>query len=188
MAQDTSKSAVIKSHARHLLFLSVGCPPCYNEIQRLVNRLRINIQRLVKIVDNFNSSASGQLVVDTNFERRLKELTEAVNKLLDKAESSNSTDRALQEQLEVLDSRMEDISDVISYVWNETNVTEERIDSAVGNITEAEASINRSRALLDEAEGLLLDKGARALNESINAANSSSEQAIRMAEIRNEVV
>lgn len=127
-------------------------------------------------------------MVDTNFERRLKELTEAVNKLLDKAESSNSTDRALQEQLEVLDMRVEEISDVISNVLNDANVTEERIDSAVGNITEAEASINRSRALLDEAERLLLDKGATALNESIHAANSSSEQAIRMAEIRNEVV
>lgn len=170
------------------MFLSVGCPPCYGEIQRLVNRLRINIRRLVRIIENFNSTSSGQLVVDTNFERRLKELTEAVNKLLDKAESSNSTDRALQKQLEILNSRVDKINNVVTDVWNNTNVTEELISSAVGNISEAEASINRSRSLLDEAERLLLDKGAMALNESILAANSSSEQAIRMAEIRNEVM
>lgn len=126
--------------------------------------------------------------MDANFERRLKELTEAVNELLNKAESSNSTDRALQEQLEVLNSRVDRINEVISDVFNNTSVTEEVIASAVGNIFEAEASINRSRSLLDEAERLLLNKGATALNESIHAANSSSEQAIRMAEILNEVM
>ena len=171
-----------------IFFFAIGCPPCYNEIQRLVNRLRINIRRLVKIMNNFNSSSSGQLVVDANFERRLKELTEAVNELLNKAESSNSTDQALQEQLQILDSRVEKINEVISDVSSNTSVTEEVIVSAVGNISEAEASINRSRALLDEAEKLILNEGARALNESIQAANSSSEQAIRMAEILNEVI
>lgn len=139
-------------------------------------------------MNNFNSSSSGQLVVDANFERRLKELTEAVNELLNKAESSNSTDKALQEQLQVLDSRVEKINKVISDVSNNTSVAEGILASALGNISEAEASINRSRALLDEAEKLLLNKGARALNESIQAANSSSEQTIRMAEILNEVM
>lgn len=126
--------------------------------------------------------------MDANFERRLKELTEAVNELLNKAESSNSTDRALQEQLEVLNSRVDKINEVISDVFNNTSVTEEVIVRAVGNIFEAETSINRSRSLLDEAERLLVNKGARALNESIHAANSSSEQAMRMAEILNEVM
>ena len=171
-----------------IFFLSLGCPPCYSEIQRLVNRLRINIRRLVKIMNNFNSSSSGALVVDANFERRLKELTEAVNELFDKAESSNSTDQTLQKQLEVLNSRVEKINEVITDVSNNTSVTEDVIASAVGNISEAETSINRSRTLLDEAEKLLLNKGARALNESIQAANSSSEQSLRMAEILNEVI
>lgn len=170
------------------LILSVGCPPCYSEIQRLANRLRINIRRLVKIMNNFNSSSSGQLVVDANFERRLKELTKAVNELLSMAESSNSTDKALQEQLQVLDSRVEKINEVLTHVSSNTSVTEAVIASAVGNISEAEASINRSRTLLDEAERLLLNKGARALNESIQAANSSSEQAVRMTQILNEVM
>jgi len=139
-------------------------------------------------MNNFNSSSSGQLVVDANFERRLKELTKAVNELLSMAESSNSTDQALQEQLQVLDSRVEKINEVITHVSSNTSMTEAVIASAVGNITEAEASINRSRTLLDEAERLLLNKGARALNESIQAANSSSEQAVRMAQILNEVM
>ena len=126
--------------------------------------------------------------MDANFERRLKELTEAVNELLNKAESSNSTDKALQEQLQVLDSRVEKINKVISDVSNNTSMTEEIIASAVGDISEAEASINRSRALLDDAEKLLLNKGTRALNESMQAANSSSEQAIRMTKILNKVL
>ena len=126
--------------------------------------------------------------MDRNFELRLKELTEAINKLLNKAEKSNSTDRALQEQLEVLNNRVDKINEVISNVSNNTNVTEDVIASAVGNISEAEASINRSRTLLDEAEKLLLNKGTDALSDSIHAANSSSEQATRMAEIRSEVM
>ena len=170
------------------IFFALGCPPCYNEIQRLVNRLRINIRKLVKITNNFNSSSSGQLVVDENFERRLKELTEAVNKLLNKAESSNSTDKALQEQLSILDDRVNKINEAVSDVSDNTGLTEEVIASAVENISEAEAAISRSRTLLDEAERLLLNKGARALNEAIQAANSSSEQAVRMAEILNEVM
>jgi len=139
-------------------------------------------------MNNFNSSSSGQLVVDANFERRLRELTKAVNELLSMAESSNSTDQALEEQLQVLDSRVEKINEVITHVSSNTSVTEAVIASAVGNISEAEASINRSRSLLDEAERLLLNKGAMALNESIQAANSSSEQAVRMAQILNEVM
>ena len=166
---------------------SIDCPPCYNQIQLLVNRLRINIRKLVRIIEHFNSSSSEDLVVDRNFERRLKELREAVNKLLEKAEKSNSTDRALQQQLEVLNERVDKINGVVTDVWNNTTVTEQLIASALGNISEAEASINRSRSLLDEAENLLVDKGAKALNESILAANSTSEQATRMAEIRNEV-
>lgn len=126
--------------------------------------------------------------MDENFERRLKELTEAVNKLLNKAESSNSTDKALQEQLSILDGRVNKINEAVSDVSDNTSLTEEVIASAVENISEAEAAISRSRTLLDEAERLLLNKGARALNEAIQAANSSSEQAVRMAEILNEVI
>ena len=170
------------------IFFALGCPPCYSEIQRLVNRLRINIRKLVKITNNFNSSSSGQLVVDADFERRLKELTEAVNELLNKAESSNSTDKSLQEQLSILDGRVNKINEALLDVSDNTSLTEEVIASAVENISEAEAAINRSRTLLDEAERLFLNKGARALNEAIQAANSSSEQAIRMAEILNEVM
>ena len=126
--------------------------------------------------------------MDANFERRLKEMTEAVNELLTKAESSNSTDKALEEQLRILDDRVNKINEALSDVSNNIRLTEEVIASAVGNISEAEASINRSRKLLDEAERLLLNKGARAINEATQAANSSSEQAIRMAEILNEVM
>ena len=126
--------------------------------------------------------------MDENFERRLKELTEAVNKLLNKAESSNSTDKALQEQLSILDGRVNKINEAVSDLSDNTGLTEEVIASAVENISEAEAAISRSRTLLDEAERLLLNKGARALNEAIQAANSSSEQAVRMAEILNEVM
>ena len=48
--------------------------------------------------------------MDANFERRLKEMTEAVNELLTKAESSNSTDEALEEQLRILDDRVNKIN------------------------------------------------------------------------------
>ena len=125
--------------------------------------------------------------MDPNFERRLKELKEAINNLLEKAEKSNSTDRALQEQLQVLTERVDKINQIMTDVMNNASVTEELISSALGNISEAEQSINRSRLMLDEAEKLLVDRGEKALNESILAANSTSEQATRMAEIRNEV-
>lgn len=124
--------------------------------------------------------------MDPNFERRLKELKEAINNILEKAEKSNSTDRALQEQLQVLTERVDKINQIMTDVMNNTSVTEELISSALGNISEAEQSINRSRLMLDEAEKLLVDRGEKALNESILAANSTSEQATRMAEIRNE--
>ena len=138
-------------------------------------------------MDQFNSSSSGGIIVDPNFERRLKELKEAINNLLEKAEKSNSTDRALQEQLQLLTERVDKINQIMTDMMNNTNVTEELISSALGNISEAEQSINRSRSMLDEAEKLLVDRGEKALNESILAANSTSEQATRMVEIRNEV-
>ena len=153
-----------------------------------MNRLRVNLRLLVKITKHFNGSSTGELVVDVDFESRIRELTEAVNKLLNKAEKSNSTDRRIQEQLELLDERVVKITEVLSDVSNSTNATEEVVANAVENISEAEASINRSRVLLEEAERLLMMEGARALNESIHAANSSSRQSTRMAVILNEVL
>lgn len=142
----------------------------------------------MKITKHFNGSSSGELVVDLDFENRIRELTEGVNKLLSKAEKSNSTDRHLQEQLELLDERVVKITEVLSDVSNSTNAIEEAVANAVEIISEAEASINRSRVLLDEAERLLMMEGAAALNESIHAANGSSRQSSRMAVILNEVL
>lgn len=136
----------------------------------------------------FNSSSIGNIVVDVDFESRLTELTAGVNNLLDKAEESNSTDQQLQQQLKLLDKRVGKLTDVLSHVSNSTNVTEQVIASAVEHISTAEESINRSRSLLDEAERLLMMEGAVALNESIHAANTSSEHATRMEEIKNEVL
>lgn len=136
----------------------------------------------------FNSSSIGNIVVDVDFESRLTELTAGVNNLLDKAEESNSTDQQLQQQLKLLDKRVGKLTDVLSHVSNSTNVTEQVIASAVEHISSAEESINRSRSLLDEAERLLMMEGAVALNESIHAANTSSEHATRMEEIKNEVL
>ena len=136
----------------------------------------------------FNSSSIGNIVVDVDFESRLTELTAGVNNLLDKAEETNSTDQQLQQQLKLLDKRVGKLTDVLSHVSNGTNVTEQVISSAVEHISSAEESINRSRSLLDEAERLLMMEGAVALNESIHAANTSSEHATRMEEIKNEVL
>lgn len=136
----------------------------------------------------FNSSSIGNIVVDVDFESRLTELTAGVNNLLDKAEESNSTDQQLQQQLKLLDKRVGKLTDVLSHVSNSTNMTEQVIASAVEHISSAEESINRSRSLLDEAERLLMMEGAVALNESIHAANTSSEHATRMEEIKNEVL
>ena len=94
--------------------------------------------------------------MDVDFESRLKELTEGVNNLLNKAETSNSTDRHLQKQLELLNERVGKITEVLSDVTSKTNATETVVASLVENISEAEASINRSRSLLDEAERLLI--------------------------------
>ena len=150
--------------------------------------MRINIRKLVRFIQHFNLNSTGALVVDLDFETRLRELTLAVNSLLDKAETSNLTDRRLQQELGVLDRRVTAITEVLSDVKNGTNLTEAVMVSAIGNISEAEESINRSRTLLDEAEKLLVDEGAAALNESIHAANRSSEHASRMVEILNEVI
>ena len=150
--------------------------------------MRINIRKLVRFIQHFNLNSTGALVVDLDFETRLRELTSAVNSLLDKAETSNLTDRHLQQQLEILDRRVGAITEVLSDVKNGTDLTEAVMVSATGNIFEAEESINRSRTLLDEAEKLLVEEGVAALNESIHAANRSSEHASRMVEILNEVL
>ena len=150
--------------------------------------MRINIRKLVRFIQHFNLNSTGALVVDLDFETRLRELTSAVNSLLDKAETSNLTDRHLQQQLEILDRRVGAITEVLSDVKNGTDLTEAVMVSAIGNIFEAEESINRSRTLLDEAEKLLVEEGVAALNESIHAANRSSEHGSRMVEILNEVL
>ena len=150
--------------------------------------MRINIRKLVRFIQHFNLNSTGALVVDLDFETRLRELTSAVNSLLDKAETSNLTDRHLQQQLEILDRRVGAITEVLSDVKNGTDLTEAVMVSAIGNIFEAEESINRSRTLLDEAEKLLVEEGVAALNESIHAANRASEHASRMVEILNEVL
>ena len=150
--------------------------------------MRINIRKLVRFIQHFNLNSTGALVVDLDFETRLRELTSAVISLLDKAETSNLTDRHLQQQLEILDRRVGAITEVLSDVKNGTDLTEAVMVSAIGSISEAEESINRSRTLLDEAEKLLVEEGVAALNDSIHAANRSSEHASRMVEILNEVL
>ena len=150
--------------------------------------MRINIRKIVRFIQHFNLNSTGALVVDLDFEGRLRELTSAVNSLLDKAETSNLTDRHLQQQIEILDRRVGAITEVLSDVKNGTDLTEAVVVSAIGSIFEAEESINRSRTLLDEAEKLLVEEGVAALNESIHAANRSSEHASRMVEILNEVL
>lgn len=167
---------------------SIACPPCYNDIKTLVTRMRTNIRKLVRFIQHFNLNSTGALVVDLDFEAQLRELTSAVNSLLDKAETSNLTDRHLQQQLEILDRRVGAITEVLSDVKNGTDLTEAVMVSAIGDISDAEESINRSRTLLDEAEKLLVEEGVAALNESIHAANRSSEHASRMEEILNEVL
>ena len=141
---------------------------------------------MVYIIDRFNTSA--QIVIDVDFEGRLKELSEKINQLLEKAEESNTTDKVLQEQLEILNRRVDGINMAVTDAWSNVNQTENYVTDALGNISEAEASINRSRALLDEAELRLRQEGAEALNESLLAANSSSEQANRMVKIKNKVM
>lgn len=150
--------------------------------------MRINIRKLVRFIQHFNLNSTGALVVDRDFETRLRELTSAVNSLLDKAETSNLTDRHLQQQLDILDRRVGAITEVLADVKNGTDLTEAVMVSATGSISEAEESINRSRTLLDEAEKLLVEEGVAALNESIHAANRSSEHASRMVEILNKVL
>ena len=125
--------------------------------------------------------------MDLNFDSRFKQLTEAVNSLLEKAEESNSTDRRLQQQLEILNERVGNITELLAEASSKTNLSEAHVASMLKNIEEAEASINRSRSMLDEAERLLLKEGLVALNESIHAANTSSKQAVRMVEILNKV-
>lgn len=164
-----------------------ACPPCYDQIQTLVDRLRTNLRELVKITAQFNSSKPGDVIVDLNFDSRFKQLTEAVNSLLEKAEESNSTDRRLQQQLEILNERVGNITELLAEASSKTNLSEAYVASMLKNIEEAEASINRSRSMLDEAERLLLKEGLVALNESIHAANTSSKQAVRMVEILNKV-
>lgn len=163
----------------------IACPPCYDQIQTLVDRLRTNLRELVKITAQFNSSKPGDVIVDLNFDSRFKQLTEAVNSLLEKAEESNSTDRRLQQQLEILNERVGNITELLAEASSKTNLSEAYVASMLKNIEEAEASINRSRSMLDEAERLLLKEGLVALNESIHAANTSSKQAVRMVEILN---
>ena len=147
----------------------------------------MKLRELVKITAKFNGTKPVNIAIDLDFASRLRELTEGVNKLLEKAETSNSTDRQLQKQLKILDERVGNITQVLTHASNGTNLTEEDVVAMVENISEAEASINRSRSLLDKAEKLLLKEGIVALNESIHAANTTSKQAVRMAVILNQV-
>lgn len=52
------------------------------------------------IIDNWNTS--GKVIVDVNFENKLRELSEAIERLVKQAERANKTDIAIQEQITVL--------------------------------------------------------------------------------------
>ena len=68
-----------------------------------MNSLRGKIRELVYIIDHWNTS--GKVIVDANFEKKLKELSEAIERLVKQAEQANKTDIALQKQIKVLIKR-----------------------------------------------------------------------------------
>lgn len=65
-----------------------------------MNNLRSKIRELVYIIENWNTS--GKVIVDVNFEKKLKELSEAIEKLVKRAEEANKTDIAIQLQIKIL--------------------------------------------------------------------------------------
>lgn len=147
--------------------------------------MRRKLHELIYIIDRFNSTS--KVVVDIDFENRLKELTERAAKLLKQAETANATDKVLVKQITQLDTRAEEVRMKLIDVWSNTTMAYMLAEQGAGNVSVAESSLNVSRHLLDMISKMLMDQGAKALNDSIKNANATGEQEKRMIEIVKEV-
>lgn len=147
--------------------------------------MRRKLHELIYIIDRFNSTS--KVVVDIDFENRLKELTERAAKLLKQAETANATDKVLVKQITQLDTRAEEVRMKLIDVWSNTTMAYMLAEQGAGNVSVAESSLNVSRHLLDMINKMLMDQGAKALNDSIKNANATGEQEKRMIEIVKEV-
>ena len=64
----------------------VDCPPCYDLVQDAVNHLRVLLRNLSTIIDNIGDNP--RYVDDEAFERRLSEVNDSVNQLLEDARNA----------------------------------------------------------------------------------------------------
>ena len=93
----------------------------------------------------------------------------------------------LQRQIEELNTRLKELHRTLVDMTTTTAATQRDVKYGASNVSDAEASLARSREALDEAERLLRTDGARALNDSIVAANATGQYAERMQEIKEQV-
>lgn len=66
----------------------VDCPPCYNLVQDAVNAHRQSLHSLEQTITNISNSDTVPL--DADFERKLKEVVDKVDKLADDVKSSTA--------------------------------------------------------------------------------------------------
>nr|CAG4643691.1 EOG090X005Q [Lepidurus arcticus] len=162
----------------------VACPPCYSLVQVAVNEHRAKLGDLSSLLQKIVSNPT--LIADVDFDQKLAEVQDRVDRLWVDAKLQSGGDRSVAVQLDELRNQIAVIRVLADEIATRTRDCERDSLLGTGNVTEAEAAIDRAREALKGAQRYLDTEGAEALQKAIERSEKFGQQSERMSEIARE--
>ncbi|XP_046998702.1 laminin subunit gamma-1 isoform X2 [Schistocerca americana] len=159
----------------------IDCPACYNLVQDAANVHRAKLYKLKKVLDDIASNPT--VISDDNFERRLKEVEEAVGHLWTRAKQAvGGGGRSLSERLDDLIKRLEAVGNITKQIDSGTRKAELATRQGEEHVTEAETIIEAALQTLKETMDLLQTEGYLALQKAKEQSDQFGQQSNQMSE------
>lgn len=157
------------------------CPPCYNLVQDAVNDHRAKLTELASLLERIISNPT--VIADLDFDRKLAEVQTRIDQLWIDAKTQSGGDKSISLQLEELKNRLQQVQRMAGEIEMRTQSSRLASQSGTGNLTQAEASVERAREMLKAAQRYLETEGADALQRAIQRSEKFGQQSERMSQI-----
>nr|CAG4638917.1 EOG090X005Q [Daphnia magna] len=157
------------------------CPPCYNLVQEAVDEHRAKLTDLATILERIISNPT--IIADLDFDRKLAEVQDRVDQLWVDAKLQSGGDKSISIQLEELKNRLKQVQLMIGEIEMRTQSSRRATAAGIGNLTVAEAAVERARDSLKAAQRYLETEGSDALQRAIQRSEKFGQQSERMSQI-----
>ncbi|CAI6348984.1 unnamed protein product [Macrosiphum euphorbiae] len=162
----------------------VNCPACYNLVRDAVAAHRENLRKLEDVLKNINNNPT--VVIDDDFEQKLKEVQSQVDELEQNAKFATGGNIPTSDKLESLQSQIKEIQDLMAQTLSWTTTAEEKSLEAENNIMNIEKMNDKSANTLKRALEYIETEGATSLLKAVTKSNELGQQSDQMSEIARE--